>query len=150
LDEGAWQEGRLASSTFRLMLDHRTSRPLPVSLALIVATLLLGLAIRFAPLGLPVVVRKYGGSMLWAAMIYWIVSTILARRGPGVAAAATAAIAVGVELFKLVEAPGLDAFRRTTAGVLLLGRVFSVWDFVAYGVAIGLAAGLDLRKRWTP
>ncbi len=127
-----------------------TSRPLGLSLALIGATLMLGLAIRFAPLGLPFVVRKYGGSMLWAAMIYWIVSTVLGRLGPGVAAATTAVIAAGVELFKLVQAPGLDAFRRTTAGVLLLGRVFSVWDFVAYGVAIGLAAGLDLRRRRTP
>ena len=55
------------------------SRPFKISLALIVATVAAGLAIRFAPLGLPSFVTKYGGSTLWALMIYWIVSTLLPR-----------------------------------------------------------------------
>jgi Protein of unknown function (DUF2809) len=55
----------------------------------------------------------------------------------------SAAIAVGVELFRLVHAPWLDAFRLTMAGVLLLGRIFSAWDMLAYGVGIGLGVLLD-------
>jgi len=78
-----------------------------------------GLAIRFVPLGLPYFVVKYGGSMFWALMIYWIVSTLLCH------------------------APALDAFRLTLPGILLLGRFFSVWDIVAYWLAISIGAIID-------
>jgi len=54
-----------------------TARSLALSLALLFATALAGLAIRFAHLELPLCVVKYGGSMLWALMIYWIVSSLL-------------------------------------------------------------------------
>jgi hypothetical protein len=39
------------------------SRSLLLSLALMLATIAAGLAVRFAPLGLPLFVVKYGGSM---------------------------------------------------------------------------------------
>jgi hypothetical protein len=52
-------------------------------------------------------------------------------------------IAVGVELFRLVHEPWLDAFRLTMAGALLLGRVFSLWNMLAYGVGIILGMLLD-------
>jgi hypothetical protein len=55
----------------------------------------------------------------------------------------SAVIAVGVELFRLVHTPWLDAFRLTLAGALLLGRVFSLWDMLAYGVGIGLGVLLE-------
>lgn len=47
------------------------SCPLLLSLALMLATIAAGLAVRLAPLGLPLFVVKYGGSMLWALMVYW-------------------------------------------------------------------------------
>jgi hypothetical protein len=40
------------------------------------ATVALGLGVRFLHLGLPWVVVKYGGSMLWAVMIFWIFSAL--------------------------------------------------------------------------
>ena len=55
----------------------------------------------------------------------------------------SAVIAVFVELFRLVHAPWLDDFRLTLAGALLLGRIFSAWDILAYGAGIGLGMGLD-------
>jgi hypothetical protein len=55
----------------------------------------------------------------------------------------SAAIAVCVELFRLVHAPWLDAFRLTMAGALLLGRIFSLWNLLAYSVGIGLGMLLD-------
>ncbi len=39
----------------------------------------------------------------------------------------------------------LDAFRRTLAGSLLLGRFFSWWDIVAYLAAIAIVATIDSR-----
>jgi hypothetical protein len=118
-------------------------RPFKYSLAMFLGTVVAGLAVRMAPLGLPAVVVKYGGSMLWAVMIYWIASTALARWRLPVVGLIAGAIATGFEFFKLYHSPGMDAFRLTLPGMILLGRYFSVRDIVAYWVAIGLAACVD-------
>ena len=109
--------------------------------AIIVAGLALrGLGLR---LGLPGFIVKYGGSTLWGAMVFFLVALAAPRLSrPGIALI-SAAIAVTVELFRLVHTPALDAFRLTLVGALLLGRIFSAWDVVAYGAGIMLALGLD-------
>ncbi|HTB00179.1 MAG TPA: DUF2809 domain-containing protein [Bradyrhizobium sp.] len=94
-------------------------------------------------LGLPSFVVKYGGSILWGSMVFFLVAMAASNRSRPSIALISAAIAVCVELFRLVHAPWLDTFRLTLAGALLLGRIFSVWDLVAYGVGIVLAIGLD-------
>jgi hypothetical protein len=123
------------------------SRPLARSLVLVVATMIAGLAIRFAPLSLPPVVVKYAGSMLWALMIYWIVSALLPSLRLLAVALLTAALTAGVEFFKLHHSPALDAFRLTLPGILLLGRFFSVWNILAYWLAISIGAFVDRRIR---
>ena len=122
-------------------------RPHRLSLAILFVTILAGLAIRFAPLGLPAVIVKYGGSALWAMMIYWVVSTILRTRPLLVVSALAGAVCTAVEVFKLYDAPAFDAFRHTLPGVLLLGRIFSVWDILAYWIAIVVATIADLAVR---
>jgi hypothetical protein len=123
------------------------ARSLGLSLALIVVTILFGLAIRFGSLGLPYFMVKYGGSALWALMIYWIVSTIAFRWRVSTCAIAAGIIATAVEFFKLYHSPAMDAFRLTLPGVLLFGRFFSVWDIAAYWMAIFVGALLDKRLR---
>ncbi len=120
-----------------------TPRPFRTSLLLILFTVLVGLAVRMALLGLPRVVVKYGGSTMWAVMICWIVSTALPRLHLPVVVLLSGAIATAVEFFKLYHSPGMDAFRATLPGMVLLGRYFSVRDIAAYWVAISLAAWLD-------
>ena len=122
-------------------------RPLALSLVLMVVTMIGGLVIRFVPFGLLPVVVKYGGSMLWALMIYWIVSTLLPSLRLCAVALLTAGITVSVEFFKLYHAPALDAFRLTLPGILLLGRFFSAWDILAYWIAISAGVFLDARIR---
>jgi hypothetical protein len=122
-------------------------RSVAISMAIIGATLVTGLAIRFVPLGLPHVIVKYGGSMLWAIVIYWIVSALLPSRSPRTAALLAAAIATAIECMKLWHTPALDAFRHTLAGILLLGRFFSGWDILAYWLAIAVAAAINNRVR---
>ena len=120
------------------------------SLMLALVTIAVGLIVRFAPLGLPQFVTKYGGSMLWALMIYWIISTLLGAARPAVAAIVSGLIATGIECIKLYHAPWLDTFRLTLPGVILLGRYFSLRDIAAYWIAIALGAFLDgsfLRRR---
>ena len=120
-------------------------RRLTQSLALFVVTVIAGLTFRLAPLGLPAFVVKFAGSTLWAAMVYWVASTLLGRWRLSAVALLSGAIATAVEFFKLYHSPGMDAFRLTLPGMLLLGRYFSVWDIVAHGAAICVGAILD---RW--
>jgi len=123
------------------------SRPLRISLALMFATATAGLAIRFVPLGLPHLAVKYGGSMLWALMIYWIISALLPWLRPLSVTLLSGTLATAIEFVKLYHSPALDAFRLTLPGIVLLGRQFSVWDIVAYWLAISVGALADSRFR---
>jgi hypothetical protein len=118
------------------------NRRLCISLAIIAA----GLALRAFGyrLGLPFVIVKYGGSVLWGAMVYFLVAASAPRMSDNVIVGIALAIAVNVELFRLVHTPALDAFRLSTVGALLLGRVFSLWNIVAYVCGVLLALVLDL------
>jgi hypothetical protein len=122
-------------------------RRVVVSLLLIVVTMMAGLTIRFAHVGLPVFMVKYGGSALWAMMIYWIVSSVLGTWSVKSAALVAGCVATAVEFFKLYHAPALDGFRHTIAGALLLGRIFSFRDIAVYWIAIAIAAGVDVAIR---
>ena len=98
-------------------------------------------------LGLPQIIVKYGGSALWAAMVFFLVAIAAPRLKQRYVAILAATIAVGVELFRLVHTPALDAFRLTLTGALLLGRVFSPWNMLAYGFGIVLGMMIDRLVR---
>jgi len=104
-----------------------------------------GLALRkFGPgLGLPFAFVKYGGSVLWGTMVFCLVAMAAPARASSNIALISASIAICVELFRLVHAPWLDDFRLTTLSALLIGRVFSPWNMLAYGVGIALGMLLD-------
>ncbi len=87
---------------------------------------------------------------MWALLIYWIASTVFSLWRPAFVAVLAGGLATAVEVLKLYRSPGLDAFRLTLPGVLLLGRYFSTYDIVAYWLAILAGAWLDaslLRQR---
>lgn len=100
---------------------------------------------------LPFVVVKYGGSLLWGSMVYFLlafaVGGLSARIRPAGIAIIAFAIAICVELSRLYHTPWLDAFRLTTAGALLFGRVFSLWNIVAYAFGIAAACAVDPARR---
>jgi hypothetical protein len=106
-------------------------------------TLVVGLIVRFAPLGLPWFVVKYGGSTMSALMVYWVLAFLWPRLGVSRLALIAGVIATLVELQRLYHSPGLDAFRHSLAGVLLLGNFFSVRDIAAYWLAIAVGAVVD-------
>lgn len=106
----------------------------------------IGLVCRFIPIGLPQVIVKYGGSFLWAAMVYWLIAALLPRLRPLHLALLASAVSIAVEFFKRVQTPGLNAFRDTFAGKVLLGRYFSYTDIAVYLVAIGCAAWVDASQ----
>ena len=124
------------------MARRRTLR-----LAFAIVTIIAGLACRFAPLHLPWQVSKYGGSALYAILLYWLFAAALPHaRTLTVALAATLTV-TAIEFFKLVHTPALDAFRLTLPGKLLLGRIFSLRDLLAYFLAIAAIAITDSLRR---
>jgi hypothetical protein len=94
--------------------------------------------------GLPYVLVKYGGSVIWGAMVFFVVAFVLGRRDVRLVALAAIVAAVASEFFRLYHTPDLDAFRLTLAGQLLLGRIFSLWNILAYAIGIGLAAVMEI------
>lgn len=121
---------------------------MPERIIFATATLLLiaaGLLVRAPVLGLPAGFAKYTGSIIWGGMVYGLWSTITARAALGNRAAISAIIAAAVEFSQLLHTPWLDAFRRTTIGVLLIGRFFSWWDILSYTIGIAICAAVE----WT-
>ena len=112
---------------------------------LLVAIIGCGLSLRWYgfPLGLPAFVVKHGGSLLWATMVFLLVGVLLPRLSRMQLATIAMVIAVVVEFSRLVHTPWLDAFRLTTAGALLLGRIFSLWNLVAYAIGIAFGVWID-------
>jgi hypothetical protein len=135
-------------SELRAVRDRGISNPVSIYLVsiylvLALATILAGLGWRLLRLGLPAAVVKWGGSVLWAAMVYWLTAALMPRSRVLPTALTAGAIAGLVECVRLYHSPGLDAFRLTLAGKLLLGRVFSPWHPVVYWAAIAIAAAFD-------
>ena len=116
-----------------------------VYVALLLVTIPVGLAWRMVPLGLSPFLFKYGGSVLWAVALYWLVAACLPRLGSAALAGIAAILAAVLEFSRLWHTPAMDAFRITLAGRLLLGRYFSPKNIAAYWLGIGLAA---LGDRW--
>lgn len=106
-----------------------------------------GLTLRLTgyDIGLPYFLVKYGGSLLWGMMVFWLVGVLLPRQPVVVLATVSAAIAVLTEFTRLYHTPWLDQFRLELAGALLLGRIFSWGNIVAYLIGIILAALIERR-----
>jgi hypothetical protein len=129
----------------RLVPDRASRAASLIRACLCLAIIVSGLGLRGFGLGhgLPAFFVKYGGSVLWGTMVFFLVAMAASNLSRRRIALISAAIAICVELFRLVHAPWLDAFRLTLAGALLLGRIFSTWDMLAYGVGIVLGMLLD-------
>ena len=116
-----------------------------VYLAVAILCIALGLAVRAPFLGLLREIAKYGGSILWAAMVYFGLRALLPRwRVRTVAIVAAVLVALG-EMTQLISVPGFDQLRATAIGHLIFGRTFAIEDIVAYWIGILLAALADWR-----
>ncbi|TXN41210.1 DUF2809 domain-containing protein [Methylobacterium sp. WL30] len=124
--------------TFTVRHQRGRSRLTWFGIALVLISV--GLIWRLVPLGLNVLALKYGGSVLWAAMIYCLCAALLASQSITATVCLACCMALGTEMLRLYHEPWLDAFRLTLPGALLLGRIFSVWNLVAYVAGIGFVA----------
>jgi len=107
-----------------------------------------GLTLRLGgyEIGLPYVLVKYGGSTLWGAMVFFLLAVLLPRQPLARLALLAFVVAAITEFSRLYHTPWLDAFRLTLSGALLLGRIFSWWNILAYGLGIALAALGETRR----
>jgi hypothetical protein len=119
-----------------------------VRLLWVVALAAVGIVWRMAPLGLPYVWWATGGDVVWGAMLVPLVGAVcVGAERPAITGMVAAAIAVAAEYQRLWHSPGLDAFRQSLAGELLLGRVFNARHILAYWTGIVLA--LLAQAVWT-
>jgi hypothetical protein len=127
-----------------------TQRRRALCVLLLLMTIPLGLAWRMVPLGLSPFFFKYGGSVLWAAALYWFLAACLPRLDSLAVAWIAAATAAALELSRLWHTPPMDAFRVSLAGRILLGRYFSFKNIAGYWLAIALVALMDefAVRRW--
>jgi len=110
-----------------------------IFLAIAIACIALGLLVRAPALGLPREAAKYGGSILWAAMVYFGLRMIAPRQSIAVAAIVAALLATVGEATQLISIPWFDALRATPLGHLIFGRTFAVEDIVAYWIGVLIA-----------
>ena len=118
------------------------------TLLILLITIPLGLAVRYAPLHLPWFLYKYLGSFLWAVALYWFIATLFPSLYPKALATISALAALAVEFSRLIPIRPIDNFRLTLPGQILLGRFFSVKNIVVYLLAIACSALID--QHFTP
>jgi hypothetical protein len=126
-------------------MSRLTTRACYVAAALLVIAA--GLLARRPEVGLPWAAAKYGGSVLWGAMVFFIVAALAVRWPLGRTALVAATASAAVEFSQLIHVEPLDAFRRSALGALLLGRTFSWWDVACYWIGIAAAALLTAFLR---
>lgn len=130
-----------------MLTRGRRLSPRGRALGLAVLVVGAGLLLRLGPWRVPLAVHHYGGGVLWGMMLYLLVRAAAPRGWTLRACLAAAALAaLLIELSRLIRTPDLDAFRATLAGQLLLGRIFSAWNLLAYAAGILAAAGLFGRS----
>lgn len=128
-------------------MSERPSRQRAPHLLAAVLVIGVGLLTRWPAWPLPPAVAKYLGSILWGAMVYYLLRACRPNGRETTAVIAAIIVAAGVEFSQLWHVPWLDAFRRTTIGVLLIGRFFAYADIVAYSAGILVAFGVERIAR---
>jgi len=123
-----------------LLMRHRINYVI-----LVIGVIVLGLLSRELSIWLP----KWIGDILWGLMVFFIMGFLFRKKSTLNNALSSAVFSIVVEAAKLFHTPGIDAFRYTTAGGLLLGHAFSWQNILCYitGIAIG-ALGESLWIRY--
>jgi hypothetical protein len=115
----------------------------PASFLLLLATIALGLASRVYREALPFVIAEYAGDTLWASAVFFMLRLLRPAASRLAIAAATLAIAFGVEFSQLAHPAWLDAFRRVPGVGLVLGYDFVATDLACYTTGVVLAWAIE-------
>jgi threonine/homoserine/homoserine lactone efflux protein len=110
--------------------------------------MLVGLASRRFRQQLPTFIGEYSGDVLWALMLFLVVSFVLAGRPLFQRGIISLVLAFAVEVSQLYHSPWIDGIRSTTLGGLVLGFSFLWSDLVCY--LVGIAAGVLADRIMNP
>lgn len=105
----------------------------------IIATIFTGLLARSGKAWFPDVVNLCLGDMLYAFMMYYIVSFFMPRKSDISRALIALFVCFFVEFFQLYHSSWIDGIRATLPGKLVLGSGFLWSDLAAYAIGIMLA-----------
>jgi len=94
-------------------------------------------------------ITKYGGSALWALLVFLCCGFVKTRASTWRLLFAATVISFCVEFSQLYHAPWIDHIRAHRLGGLILGSTYSSYDLVAYfaGIVAGAILEAILRKR---
>lgn len=112
--------------------------------AVMLLTLLLGLASRKFRAYLPTFVGAYAGDTLWAFLVYYLIRWVWIQASARMVLLLAFLFSFGIEVSQFYHAPWIDALRRTTLGGLVLGFAFLWSDLLCYSVGILGAYLLDI------
>lgn len=103
---------------------------------------------------LPEIISLYSGDILWALMVFLIISFIFNKKSTIFTISWAIIFSYSIEISQLYHAPWIDAIRNTTLGSLILGFGFLWSDLVCYtiGILIGIVIDVIINKtnirRW--
>lgn len=106
-------------------------------------TIALGLGTRQFPSVFPPVVARYGGDVLWATMMFWLLALLYPAAPTHRLALSALTISFAVECSQLYRAPWIDSVRANPLGALVLGQGFLWSDLLCYTIGVLLAMFID-------
>lgn len=112
-------------------------------LILTIIVMILGLLSRKIS-GLPKIIELYLGDILWALMVFLMISFVFNRKSVTFITIVSICFSYGIELSQLYHAPWIDAIRNTTLGGLILGFGFLWRDLVCYTIGIIIGIIIDI------
>ncbi|SEP36545.1 DUF2809 domain-containing protein [Mucilaginibacter sp. OK283] len=105
---------------------------------LIIATIIIGLLSRHFK-SIPLFI----GDILWALMVYFIVSFLFINKPIKVVVIASLLFCFAIEFSQLYKAPWINDLRHTLFGKLVLGAGFLWSDLLCYVVGVGIGCIFD-------
>lgn len=110
---------------------------------IVILTIITGLVVRSLTAYFYPVVNLYAGDILYAVMMYYIVSFFIPLKKPGIIAPIALFICYAIEFSQLYQSDWINTIRQTLPGRLMLGSGFLYSDLLAYLLGIIIALILD-------
>ncbi|SCK02215.1 Protein of uncharacterised function (DUF2809) [uncultured Clostridium sp.] len=118
-----------------------------VYLILIIIVMILGLLSRKLD-GIPKIISLYAGDILWALMIFLIITFIFNNKSTLFNIFIAIIFSYGIEISQLYHAPWIDSIRNTILGGLILGFGFLWSDLICYTIGIFIGGIIeDILRR---
>lgn len=103
---------------------------------IIVVTIATGLFIRIKSAWFPSMVNLYLGDILYAFMMFYIVSFVVPQKHINTLALITLTVCFAIEFLQLYRADWIDAIRQTLPGRLVIGSGFLWSDLLVYAIGV--------------